>query len=228
MRKDDFLNFPIDDYCSTILSLGQPRSGKTFVMLKCVEQWLKMGMFDEYHMVLPAFKNEADGSYDWLLNYDNVYVYEKYYDRIGNTLIKTAMENDEKWKKKKIPKKPRIFFCVDDATSEGKMFQSESLRALATKNRHLNITSWFLSHYCKGVLDPKVRMNIKYIFLYPVKSKLLKMVWEDFIDFQEFDDFKKEFMPFWREYITPKKYGVLLVNGRESYNPMVDSWFSEK
>ena len=64
--KEGFLNFPANEFCTTCLSLACPGSGKTYLLLKCLKEWLKMGMFEEYHVVLPAFKNEMSGSYDWL------------------------------------------------------------------------------------------------------------------------------------------------------------------
>jgi hypothetical protein len=86
--KKDFLEFPATDFCTTILSMGPPRSGKTYLMLKCVKEWLEMGMFEKYVMVLPSFKNEADGSYDWLMEHENVTVYESYHDHIGKQLLR--------------------------------------------------------------------------------------------------------------------------------------------
>ena len=54
MRKEDFLRFPDTDYCTSILSIASPGSGKTYILLKCLKAWIDMGMFEEYHVILPT------------------------------------------------------------------------------------------------------------------------------------------------------------------------------
>jgi hypothetical protein len=226
--KKDFLEFPATDFCTTILSMGPPRSGKTYLMLKCVKEWLEMGMFEKYVMVLPSFKNEADGSYDWLMEHENVTVYESYHDHIGKAIIAEQEKNNLLFKAGKLEQKPRVFFCIDDATSQGKnLFASASMMAFATQNRHLTIHSWFLLHYDKGVVTPKMRNNILWVILYPVKKKLLEQAFDSYIDFPEFDDFKKDFMPFWNQNVTKNKYGCLLIRGKEKYTTTSSGWFNE-
>ena len=104
------------------------------------------------------------------------------------------------------------------------------MTAFATQNRHLNIHSWFLMHYDKGTVQPKIRNNIMFIFVYPIKPKLLERIFDEYIDFEddfeEFEDFKN----FWRQYVKPQRYGVLLIRGKPNpkYNPNVSKWFSQK
>lgn len=224
--KKDFLEFPAVKYATTILSLGPPRSGKTYIMLECVKEWLKMGMFESYHMVLPSFKNEADGSYDWLMKHENVFIYESFHDHISQKILTEQEKANDLFKKGKLKEKPRIFFCVDDATSQGKnLFQSKTMIAFATQNRHYNIHSWFLLHYDKGTVAPKIRQNIFWIFLYPVKPKLLEIAYDDYIDFKEFRKFE-DFQNFWDKYISKQAHGCLLL-GNKKYNPYCSTWFEK-
>ena len=60
MRKEDFLRFPDTDYCTSILSIASPGSGKTYILLKCLKAWIDMGMFEEYHVILPSYKSRSE------------------------------------------------------------------------------------------------------------------------------------------------------------------------
>jgi hypothetical protein len=227
--KKDFLEYPATDICTTVLSMGPPRSGKTYLMLQCVKAWIEMGMFERYVMVLPSFKNEADGSYDWLLQYDEyVDIYESYHDHIGEAIIAQQEKNNELHKAGKLQERPRIFFCIDDATGQGtKLFKSESLLKIVTQNRHIFIHSWLLLHYDKGVVTPKMRNNILWVVLYPVKKKLLEQAFDSYINFPEFDDFKQDFKPFWDKNVRQKKHGCLLIKDKEKYTTSACDWFNE-
>ena len=106
----------------------------------------------------------------------------------------------ELFRKGKITEKPRIFFAVDDATSQGKkLYSSSTMTAFATQNRHLNIHSWFLLHYDKSTITPKIRQNILWVFIYPLNPKLLESVYEEYIDNDDLDNFKHKFLPFWQK-----------------------------
>ena len=226
--KEGFLNFPKNEYCTTCLSIACPGSGKTFLLLKCLKEWLDMNMFSEYHVVLPAFKNEMSGSYDWLEKEKRVFVYEKYHDLIGKQVVAKQMKNHELFKKGKLKEMPRIFFCIDDASSEKHLFKSESIIAIVTKNRHLHIHSWFLAHSDKGIIEPKVRQNIFFVFIYKLKENFLQHAFKEYVNFPiDFDDYRKDFKPFFKEYVIPKQYGCLLLGGSRDYSPNVDEWYSE-
>lgn len=225
--KDDFIYFPAKKYCTTIVSLGPPRSGKTYILMKALKEWLDIGMFEKYILILPSFKNEADGSYDWLAEYEHVYIYESYHEHIAQQIIKEQEENNDLFKNGKLEQKPRIFFGVDDATSQGgDLFKSKTMLAFATQNRHLQIHSWFLMHYSKTILQPKIRQNIQFIFLYPVKKALLKNAYDEYLDFKEFDTFD-DFKKYWDTYVLTQEYGCLFINGKTKYSPWVPYWFPE-
>jgi hypothetical protein len=227
--KDGFLSFPKMEYCTTCLSLGTPGAGKTYVFLKCVEYWVANNTFSEYHIVLPSYKNEMNDSYAWLEPIKNVYVYEKYFDKIGEDIIAKQKKNRELFTKGKIKEIPRIFFAIDDATSQGKLFKSESVKALVTQNRHLYVHSFFLMHADKGVIEPKIRQNIFFVFIYKVKDNFLQHIYKEYVNFSiDFDTYTKDFKPFFREYVSQKQYGCLLLGGSRDYSPFVDEWFTDE
>jgi hypothetical protein len=227
--KEGFLNFPKEKFATTILSMGPPASGKTHIMLECLKYWLSVNMFEVYVLILPNFKNEMNDSYAFLNDYENVYIYESFHQsEIEKLLIGPAEKEIEDYKKGKLSERPLKFFAIDDATSQAKdIFSSKLLTSLITQNRHYGIHSWLLCHYDKGVLGKKVRQNIYYIFLYPVKQSLLKCCYEDYIDCHDFPDFDS-FEEFWTEYVKYKKYGSLLLTkyGKGCYNPEARLWFA--
>ena len=227
-EKEKFLTFPAEEFCTTIMSFGPPRSGKTFIALKCIKQWLDMGMFEQYILILPSYQNEMDDSYAWLGEYEQITIYEKFHDSELQPILEQQKKNKQLFKDGKIEYMPRVFVFIDDATSQGKaMFQSETLVTLATQNRHYAIHTWVAIHYDKGIVPPAVRLNINFVFVYPVKEKQLQAIHEQYIDFDEFNNFKKDFLPFWQQEIKTKKYGVLLVAGKDSFNSDVSDWFTD-
>jgi hypothetical protein len=228
--KKEFLNFPIDNYTTAIFSIGQPGTGKTFTMMNSIEFYLTHPKkpFSEFHLVLPSVKNEMSGSYDWLLKEKNVFVYEAYHPMISEKIIKECAKNNDLFKAGKIKEKPKIFFAVDDATSQGKKLMTcPNIIRLSTENRHLNVQSWFALHYTANIIPPKVRQNMKFVFIHDIHIKTLKKCWEDFVNFKEFRKFD-DFLAFWDEYVAKNKYGCLLIKGNEEYNPIVSTWFKDK
>lgn len=226
--KDGFLNFPKDEYCTTCLSIAPPASGKTFIMLECLKIWVKNKMFDEFVVVLPSYKNEMSGSYEWLEPLQNVFVHEAYNDIIGQELVEKQKKNHALFKAKKIKQMPRVFFCVDDASSEKNLFQSDSILSLVTKNRHLNVHSWFLLHADKGVIPPAVRQNIHYVFIYKLKDNFLQHVFKEYVNFSvDFDDYRKDFKQFFKDFVIPHQFGCLLIGGSRDYSPNVHEWFAD-
>jgi uncharacterized protein Usg len=225
--KEGFLNFPKDQFCTSILSLGPPACGKTFVMMECVKYWLSVNMFQEYYLVLPNFKNEMSGSYDWLKPHANVKVYQSWKENDMKKLLEIADKEAEDFKNRKIAERPRRFFAIDDATSQNEdIFKSKTLLSFICQHRHYFIHSFIACHYDKGVIGKKCRNNIYYMFFYPVKPELLQNCYKDYIDMDEFPTFD-DFYKFWRERVRSKKYGSLLVTkyGKGAVNSTVRNWF---
>lgn len=238
MSKEEFLNFPKDKHCTTIFSLAPPGSGKTFIMINAVKWYLeqeKKGnvIFDEYHLVLPAFVTEQDDQYNGLDKIKNVFIYETYMPKKIEPLVKRAKKEAEAEKKakesgKKIPKRTRVLFVVDDATGQAKaLMQCPVAKRIATESRHLNIHCWYLMHHTKGIIPPAVREQTRFCFLYPMQLSNLRGCWEGYINFTEFRTWK-DFLTFWDEYVEPQEYGCLLVQRGTNYNPHVSSWFAKK
>lgn len=225
--KQEFLDFPIKEFCTSIASVSPPRGGKTWNLIGSLKYWMKNKTFHKYYLVLPQYKNEMMGSYDFLRTADKktVIIHEIFSDGFVADILKEQEMYCDLYDKGKIKAKPRVFFAVDDATSQTNIFNSELLIKLVTENRHLQIHSWFLCHAIKKVIDSRVRQNFQFFLLYSMKKKLLEMMYEDFVDFPEdFEDYK-EFYSFFVQRVRSQKYGCLLINGSENYNPDVCKWF---
>ena len=225
--KKDFLTFPVSDFCTTIMSIGPPGSGKTYLLLESLKHWLKNNVFDEYHIVAPAFENEMEDSYAFLRPYlkKEVSVYGMYTNSLADRLVLEAKRNNEKFRAGKIKRKPRVFFAVDDATGQRELFDSPSLERIIVENRHLNIHSWLLLHQDKKVVTPKIRENMRFIIIYPLHVEKLKYMFSNYINFPtDFENYK-EFWEFWKEYVLPNEHASLLVCDRIGYTPDCRLWF---
>jgi hypothetical protein len=228
--KIGFLEFPATQMCTTTLSFGPPKSGKTYLALECMKYWIEVGMFDHYYCVIPQFKNEQNDSYQWMNQYmDRITIYESFHDSHFEKVILEQEKYKDESKKNNDAIMRRIFVFVDDATTQQNLFQSITLIKLVTCNRHLCIHSWLCVHYAKGVIKPAVRLNINFVFVYPMKEQLIKAIYDDYIPskWKEFAKFE-QFMTFWAEYVESKKYGCLLIAGSEQYSPFCSSWFNKK
>lgn len=225
--KMEFLRYPIDHSCTSIMSIGPPGSGKTHIALGCLRWWIENKTFDEYHLVLPAFKNEQNDSYAFLNKYlnKNVFIYETYSTTMAEKLVAKSVKSNELFKQGKIKQKPYFFFMCDDATSQTALFDSPPIARAVTENRHLQIHSWFLMHQDKKVVNRKVRENFKFFFIYPLHPQKLKYIYEEYVNFPlSFVNFK-DFMEFWKEYILQKEHGVMFIFDRFYFAPHADTWF---
>jgi hypothetical protein len=237
IRKDtskvEYLNFPASDFCTTSLFFGPPGSGKTFLALQCIRYWIENGFFETYVMIIPQYKREMNGSYKWLDQYmDRVHVFESFNDE----KIQKFVDQQKKWRdevdaeKRSTEDMPRMCFFIDDGTSLSKdMFKSSVMRTIVTENRHIFIHSLICCHYLRSVVDKAVRANIKFYFVYPVKTELLQDIHKEYIPrkFKELDNFKKDFLPFFEKYVEKHKYPCLLI-GPNSYNPNCCNWFKDE
>lgn len=226
MSKEEFLEFPNKEHPTTIFSIGPPGSGKTFIFLRSLEFWIKSGYFKEFHLILPAYKNEFNESYKFLADIPNVYIYESYHSQIGKKLVAICDKDALDFRAKKIKNRTKYFFGVDDATGQGKKIMScEYAVRMATEPRHLMIHNWFLLHHTAAIIPPSVREQTKFSFIYDVNVSVLKTIWKEYVNFKEFRKWN-DFMEFWDEYIAGKKYGCLLIWRNTKYNPWVSEEFS--
>jgi hypothetical protein len=159
------------------LQVGTKHSGKT-VFSCCLLRHLllKDNFYDEFHLVLPSYSNQAKGTFDWLDKLppkakNKIIIYEAFSMVIIDNLIDSSNG------------KTNRFLYVDDATSEQSFFQnSEQLKALSTRCRHLKISCLLCFHYLRRSLTPQLRNSCEFLILHRCcDEKLLTNVWEETI-----------------------------------------------
>ena len=222
MSLDNFLNeCKKNDRFSLIIS--EPGSGKTFLVLHVLKYYLDNNIFTQYHLVLPAFKNERDGSYNFLKDpkyRKYVFIYSEYHSKIGENLFK--MQNVENPPEK-------IFFWIDDCTGEQELWHDDYLTKIATKTRHLRISTYIICHSeGSSVIKPKVRAQAQFIFLGDMHIDILHKCYKSYVNFpSDFPNFKM-FLEYMEKEVYSQKYGMFFVDKvNKQYSPDASIWFSE-
>jgi hypothetical protein len=206
------------------LAIGGKGGGKSFLLLNFVRHHLQHNSFDEYHLVLPSFKNEQNDSYAWLADYKKqVYIYSEYSPYLTNKLIERGDTDDPK-------KKRRVFYAIDDSTSMSKDIKNDpGIMTIATQSRHLGITFYLVSHGSRSILQAAFRQQIDRLVIYRITNrKLLEAIYEEWFSTNPmFPDFKT-WLAFYNEYVLNVEYGAIFVNlrtmGHENFTPFVKEW----
>jgi len=203
----------------SIISIGTPESGKSYLALKYVTYSLQNDLYDEYHIVAPTFNHEENSSYDFLKQHkDKVKIYLKY-----NAVVSERVD--------KAREKGKILFVVDDATSELLNNMDNTFIKLFTTTRHSKnggLTLWIIVHSAKKVLPPMLRQNVKYVFLYRIESSELleDTIFKEFLSLQyrrqgkKYDHFVEEFS----EVMENNKFGVVLIARKIGIDFDVTHW----
>ena len=172
-------------------------------------------MFDEYILILPTFRIEQSGSYDFLEKCKNVTIYNAFHPKIVEQIIK--QQEDPKNRKK-------LFFGVDDSTQEKGLYNDMNLVKIATCSRHIDVHCWLIMHTGKGVIPPKVRNQIAFIFLYDIPPPLLEISFKEYVSHPDFKRFR-DFSDYWYSEIEPVEHGVLLLDKLNKEYDEIHGWF---
>jgi hypothetical protein len=173
--ESNFLKALKENIC--ILQVGTKHSGKTVTACVLIRHLLlEDNFYNEFHLVLPSYDNQAKGTFDWLDKLpkkaqNKITIYESFSMVIIDDLIEKA------------DGKKNRFLYVDDATAEQAFFSnSEQLKALSTRCRHLKITAFLCFHYLRRSLTPQLRNSCEFLMLHRVcDEKLLTSIWEESI-----------------------------------------------
>ena len=206
------------------LIISQPGCGKTDLMLNTMKEHLKNNRFTQYHCVIPAYNIERDGSYDFLKNTPeykkNVFIYNEYHPRISETLLNSQSEGIENGSAE------HIFYFIDDATGEEKIWNDQSLIKIACKTRHLRISTFVVLHsQGANIISPAVRNQAQFVYLGQMNPSILKKCYESYVSNTDFPTFKI-FYKFFAENVANKKYGLMFIDQIDGkYSVDVDTWF---
>lgn len=196
----------------TVVSIGPPGAGKTWIALNILDIWIREDFFDEYHLILPAYKFEQNGSYNFLEKYVNDPKKKiNIYNAFDKFLVQRLVKDGDKIYPPGVSK-PRICFLVDDATTERvNLMKNNDLLKLAVMSRHYNIMVWIIMHVSKGCIPVAVREQIAYYFIYKVSPYMLEIVYKEFISTPDFEKFA-QFREYYKTYISPNDHGVLFID----------------
>jgi hypothetical protein len=233
MSKRNFMMHTLELGTFPIVSIGRPGTGKSWILNHYVQWCMEHNIYDEYHMILPAYYIEQNDSYAYLRplakkKNSNVFIYEKF----SNLYIRTIIEKNRAIQERNRTKDskeylPRIFVCIDDCTTQKKaLFANPLVIELVTVCRHINISAWFLLHTVKGyVLDATTREQIPFVFLYHIAPPSLKKAYEEYIDDDDFPNFKT-FLNYWVTQVKPREYCCMLMDTKyKEYSNLVNEWF---
>lgn len=193
--------------------------------MKCVQEWYKANVFDEYIFVLPAWGIEQNDTYAFLENWENTTIYDAYHPEISNKLLDRQIKII---KKNGRDNSPRVFMFIDDTTHQRQeLMKDPHLVKICTMSRHYNIHLWIAMHATKNVIPPGVRAQMSFIFVYDIKPTQIKLVYDEYMnshDFKRYDDFHD----YWEEKIQsiPEHRCLLIDNLHNSYSSLVVNWFS--
>lgn len=204
------LDFLDDDTHRIILSLGSKGSGKTHMMINYLKYALMTNKYAEYHLVLPAYKNEKDGQYEFLKGMKNVYIYNTYNPKICGRI-----------------KKPNTLFIIDDATSNGLDIKKDmNLMRIITTSRHMKIQLWLIFHAVRSIMSVPVRANIDYLFVHKTTNrKLLEAIYEEYFSMYPEFDREQTFINFYHENVLMQEYNALFLNlVKGHYDTNVNQW----
>lgn len=199
----------------SIITIGSPESGKTYLALKYLIYALNNKHYDEFHLVLPQFSYEQNDSYAFLKSYkDNVFVYDMYDDIVVKRI-------------NLLKKKKRIFFLVDDLTGNIDFYKDKELVKLISTTRHGKggCTVWLICHASKKVLSKSIRNCVKYIFISSIESDniLRTDIYEDFASIY-YKKQKKGYDQFFDDYMAimdNNEFGIILL-ARRIKNDKID------
>lgn len=204
--------FAVDMTIGCVLcSVGSKGAGKTSFMLACLRACLERGIFDDYVLILPSYEVEADDSYAFLEDFEEVTIYTKYHESIARKLYNR--NHDIKTRK-------ATLFVIDDASAfaidlhNGK---SSELVGLISESRHVKVTTWLLVHSLRNILSPIMRENIRYLLLYSITNRrLLEAVYEEYMSV--YMD-KNQFMEWYRN-VSRAKFSCFML--KTAPPPIVD------
>lgn len=191
----------------SVISLGEPESGKTFLALKYIQWALDNDLYDIYHCVIPMYGREENDSYKFIENYKNKFYIYKCYDEVVSQRVKNSIEKD----------KHRVFYFIDDGTSQLMSNMDNTFIELYTTTRHSKVggvTIWLCVHSAKKVIIPLIRQSTRYYFIYNIENdQLLEGIYKEMLSLRYRRE-KKKYDDFVSEYgrcVKDVDYGVMLI-----------------
>jgi len=200
-----------------ILCIGQKGSGKTTLFNSYLKKSLLQKNYDTYHLIIPSYKYEKDGSYNFLENQYNCFIYPSYTENVSKRVLDDRAKGN------------KCLFMIDDAS--GFDMNDENFKTLVVTSRHgksKNFTSggvciFICLHSARAIIKPIVRNNCDYIFIFKMNNrKLLESLFQEYFSmvYNKFIDF----LNVYKNAMTQKYNSILYSNQSPYLDVNVVNW----
>lgn len=210
------------------LVFGNKGSGKTFLFLNILRFLIinqKANGYNQFHLVIPSYKNEQNDSYKFLKdlpnNYKkNVFIYNKYNDLVTEMVFKKQRGSRSNHEHSQgSGNENKCLFLIDDATGsfvESFHKEDNKMTEILTQSRHLRINLVVIGHYLSGAFKPLYRALFDFLFVFNVSnSRLLQTTYQEFLSLITNDTYN-EFRKKYNNNIKNIKYSFLFINNLTS------------
>lgn len=210
---------------SCTLITGSKGSGKSCFALGVLRYCLENDVYQVYHLVIPNYETEINGSYKWIDKLwkekkklgVQVYIYSDYFpvisERIANRKNHTS-----------------CFLMLDDSTSMSLfyLYRDEGLKKCIINARHYKLSIFFIVHSVKGILSGLIRDNLNFVCILDIASRKLLCdmyeMWFSMVMTQQ------EFLNMYMEHSKRERGIIMLSTAKEKkvdLNPLDWKWVKD-
>jgi hypothetical protein len=190
-----------------MLVCGAKGGGKSFFVVSFLNYALQNNVYEEYYLVIPAYKNEAHGQYKFLKDQEkkkNVFIFNKYSPEVSEYV----------WNKVESGKKSCLFL-IEDSTgflNSHSSSKDPKLKLITTTTRHIKCGLILVSHATKSILTPVIRANCDFLLLFKITNRnVSESIYEEYSLLMPYED-DKEFTHEFTEKINKIKYNGMFMN----------------
>jgi hypothetical protein len=192
----------------------------------CLKELIEHNGFNTYHLVLPSYEFEQQGSYDWLNKSAKVakkqfgtriLIYTSFHPILADQIVREQVKDKAK----------STLLVIDDATTFASYLfnitADKNFIAIISQGRHLQTGTWILAHNLKLVLSPTIREACAWLYVTDISTmKLLEDIWQQWFSITLS---KAEFLALWAWH-AKRAYGALLLStGRtRAIDPNPNNW----
>lgn len=213
--EEDFLK---NSHNRNIITIGSINSGKSHMALSYLFYALTNNLYEQYHLILPQYKTEENGSYNFIKQFkEKCFIYNTYDDLIVEHV------DDLRYKE-------NIFLLIDDSTGKLSFAQEPLIRLFSTCRHGKGCTTWCITHASK-IAKKTLRSLTTYTFITNILSeKVLEDIYEDFLSLYYIKKGKKyqDFLADYNNMIDTQQYPQMLIarntNGKIEVDFNCNTW----
>jgi hypothetical protein len=193
-----------------ICVIAKRGSGKSYLIKYMVNQYKKD--FSRVYVICPT--EEVNHFYNSITKPE--YIFYKWSEEWINTLIKSV----SKYKNENQDKTKQILLILDDLIADVRFSESDMLKRLFTRSRHINI-SVIIAQQSVRSIPLLCRNNCDYIICGQSSQSSIEILADEF---RTGDISKKEFIQLYHN--NTKNYNFLVINNNSTKDNDLDSLYS--